>query len=214
MMIKLVGCWYLLMLGSLAMGADLSAEDAKVLDLINDNEYQEMVAMAPGIVDSLIRIYDVSDDPKQKAKVARAFYQLGVVSEQAERLLMENLDTTDVSLRLQSQWALGRVSRSPEVPSRLLDIMRNDPSPLFRDKAACALAYDQIHASPVDKLLIYQGLVEGLTDEKPDVRQISLLALKIHTGQTKGYDYNADPAQRDQAIARWREWLREYERNL
>ena len=43
------------------------------------------------------------------------------------------------------QWALGRVSDDPAVVDVLLENMRNDPNPLFRDKAACALAYDQIH---------------------------------------------------------------------
>ena len=46
------------------------------------------------------------------------------------------------------QWALGRVSDDPDVVDVLLENMQNDPCPLFRDKAACALAYDQIHLAP------------------------------------------------------------------
>jgi hypothetical protein len=42
------------------------------------------------------------------------------------------------------------------------------------------------------------------------VRSIAALALSIQTGQTKGFDANASPAQRDASIRDWRKWLDEY----
>ena len=83
------------------------------------------------------------------------------------------------------QWALGRVSSEDKVVDTLLGIMRNDHTELFRDKAACALAYDQIHLSDTQKVDLYAGLIGGLDDRKPQVRKISIQALKIHTGQTR-----------------------------
>jgi len=46
------------------------------------------------------------------------------------------------------QYALGRVSSDVSVVDALLDNMQNDALLLFRDKAACALAYDQVHLTP------------------------------------------------------------------
>jgi hypothetical protein len=92
----------------------------------------------------------------------------------------------------------------------LLDKMRNDASPLFRDKAACALAYDQIHLSEREKTRLYEGLISALSDTKLDVRMIALLALNIHTGQTRGFSANAPIAQREAAIRQWQKWLGEY----
>src|SRR5262249_49426393 len=106
--------------------------------------------------------------------------------------------------------ALGRVSPDIDVVDVLLDNMQNDANPLFRDKAACALAYDQIHLTEKQKVHLYEGLIGDLDDPKLDVRSIAALALNIQTGQTKGFNANAAPAQRQAAIREWRKWLDEY----
>jgi hypothetical protein len=85
---------------------------------------------------------------------------------------------------------------------------------LFRDKAACALAYDQIHLTEKQKVRLYQGLIQSLKDSKPDVRRIALLALSIQTGQTKNFNADAPAAQRDASIGEWEKWLEEYKSNL
>jgi hypothetical protein len=123
---------------------------------------------------------------------------------------MADVHTQNQTLRLQVQWALGRVSADLDVVDVLLDNMRNDANPLFRDKAACALAYDQIHLSEKQKVRLFEGLINSLNDPKSDVRSISALALSIHTGQTKGFEANAPQAKRDAAIREWRKWLDEY----
>ena len=53
-----------------------------------------------------------------------------------------------------------------------------------------------------------------LRDPKLQVRQIAITALNIHTGQTKGFNPNGAVADRDRAIAVWKRWLAEYEKNL
>jgi hypothetical protein len=50
--------------------------------------------------------------------------------------------------RIDTQYALGRISDEDDVVKMLLGIMQHDDKPFFRDKAACALAYDQIHFLP------------------------------------------------------------------
>src|SRR5207247_437736 len=116
--------------------------------------------------------------------------------------------------RLQVQWALGRVSDDTQIVDILYDIMRNDPNALFRDKAACALAYDQIHLTEKQKVMLYRKLIDALSDSKPQVRTIAIQALNIHTGQSKGFNPGGTDEERQNAIARWNLWLAEYERNL
>jgi hypothetical protein len=106
---------------------------------------------------------------------------------EARRALLADVHTADSNLRLQVQWALGRVSDDPAAVDVLLDNMRNDPVPLFRDKAACALAYDQIHLAPARKLRLLEGLIGALDDPK------------LH--QTNGYAPEGDEAGRRATVA-------------
>jgi HEAT repeat protein len=146
--------------------------------------------------------------------IARVLYELGWKSADAARALLADVHTSDPALRLQVQWALGRVSDDPAVVDALLDNLQNDPLPLFRDKAACALAYDQIHLSPAQKLRLFEGLVTALGDPKLQVRQVALQALSVLTSQTKGFEPGASPQAREAAVQAWRRWLAEYRENL
>ena len=167
----------------------------------------------PGALPELVRLYEQSRPP-ERATIAQVFYNLGWKSEEAKRALMADAHTDDRDLRLQVQWALGRVSDDPAVVDVLLDNMQNDPVPLFRDKAACALAYDQVHLSPAQKLRLFEGLVHALDDPKAQVRQVALQALSILTGQTKGFQPDGSPQARRAAVEAWRRWLAEYRANL
>jgi hypothetical protein len=51
-------------------------------------------------------------------------------------------------------------------------------------------------------------LVERLEDSSADVRMFAIRALKEITGQTLGYRYFAPPAERVEAVRRWREWVK------
>jgi HEAT repeat protein len=176
-------------------------------------DWKAVQAMGPAVMPELARLYRESS-AGQRAQVASVFYSLGWKSEDAARALMADVHTTDSNLRLQVQWALGRVSDDPTVVDALLDNMRNDPVPLFRDKAACALAHDQIHLAPAQKLRLFEGLIGALDDPKLQVRQVAIQALSILTHQTKGFIPDADPAVRGAAVAAWRRWLVEYRANL
>ena len=167
----------------------------------------------PEVMPVLADIYQRADADK-RAVIAWVFYRLGWRSPEAEEVLMPDARTPHEDLRLQVQWALGRVSDDPAVVDVLLANMRDDDNPLFRDKAACALAYDQIHLSERQKLRVYEGLVESLDSDIPQVRHISIKALKIHTGQTKGFRPRAPVAERADAIRKWQSWLDEYRANL
>ncbi len=52
-------------------------------------------------------------------------------------------------------------------------------------------------------------LVERLSDVEPAVRLAAAVALEKITGRTMGYEYYAPVEQRDRAIERWREYLRQ-----
>lgn len=170
-------------------------------------------SFGPDVLPVLADIYEQSDE-RRRAVIAWVFYNLGWKSESARQVLMQDLHTTHESLRLQVQWALGRVSNNPVVVDALLDNLRNDANPLFRDKAACALAYDQIHLSQEQKVRVFEGLIEALSDDNRQIRSVSIKALKIQTGQTKGFRANAPITERRQSIRQWKAWLREYYANL
>jgi hypothetical protein len=171
--------------------------------------------MGPEALVELARIYERSNDD-MKRRVAHLFYQLGLKSNDAKRALMRDVHTSQAALRLEVQWALGRVSDDDDVVDALVDNMRNDSNPLFRDKAACGLANDQIHLNPRQRARLLRKVIESLASDTPQVRAISLQVLKLQTGQSdgKGFDPTAPPAERKAAVARWLKWMAEYEANL
>jgi len=170
-------------------------------------------ALGPGVLPALAALYERSD-AAGRTRIATTFYALGWMSEDAKRVLMRDVHTTDTNLRLQVQWALGRVSNDADVVETLVANMRNDDNPLFRDKAACALANDQIHLTEDQKVRLYQRLVEALGDDKLQVRQIASKALQIQTGQTKNFDPAGTPQAREAAIREWTRWLDTYRSHL
>ena len=199
------------LLTAVAAGGPIDTPRLRTAALAGD--WQAVQAMGQGALPQLVRLYTRST-PRERATVAQVFYNLGWQSEEAKRALMADAHTSDQALRLQVQWALGRVSDDPAVVDVLLDNMQNDPVPLFRDKAACALAYDQVHLSPAQKLRLFEGLVHALEDPKPQVRQVALQALSILTQQTKGFEPNGAPQARSAAVEAWKRWLAEYRANL
>ena len=171
-------------------------------------------AMGPAALPHLVRIYKSTPDENARATYAWVFYSLGLKSPEARAALLQDVGTQNEKLRMQVQWALGRVSDDTQVVDILAGIMRNDANPLFRDKAACALAYDQIHLTERQKVQLYGKLIEALSDPKEQVRAIAILALQIHTGQDKGFEPHGSAEERKRAIAAWTRWLAEYEKNL
>lgn len=191
-----------------------TATDAEVLELLGPPvRIDELRALGPVVLPVMAQLYSASDE-EDRTHIARTFYRLGWQSQEAYEALIQDINTTNPNLRLQVQWALGRVSGEDQVVDTLLGIMRNDKSALFRDKAACALAYDQVHLNERQKADLYGGLIDGLSDPKTQVRQISIQALKIHTGQTKGFAPNGGATQRSHSVREWQEWLEEYRANL
>jgi HEAT repeat protein len=171
-------------------------------------------AMGPAVLPHLVRIYRTTSDEQLRATYAWVFYSLGMKSPEARAALLRDIATPNQTLRVQVQWALGRVSDDTEVVDILAGIMRNDANPLFRDKAACALANDQIHLTERQKVRLFRQLIDGLKDAKPQVRGIAIQALRIQTGQDKGFQPDADEEERRRSIDRWTIWLSEYEKNL
>ena len=193
--------------------APLRAETAGLRELALGGDWRRIQVLGPGVMPELARLYSSSSEA-ERTTLASVFYALGWKSAEAKRALMADAHTSNQGLRLQVQWALGRVSDDPDVVDVLLDNMQNDLVPLFRDKAACALANDQIHLAPAQKVRLFEGLIGALDDPKPQVRQIALLALQILTGQTKGFNPGAAVGTQRAVIEAWQGWLAEYRRHL
>jgi hypothetical protein len=176
------------------------------------SDVEALQAIGPRALPALVREYARADEA-HRTTLAATFYALGWKSAEVKDALMKDVHTANADLRLQVQWALGRVSDDPAVVDTLADIMQNDPSPLFRDKAACALANDQIHLGEHQKVLLYARVIHALRDPKPQVRAIALQVLQIQTGQSKGYNPGAPPDAREKAVKAWERWLDEYAAN-
>ena len=170
-------------------------------------------ARGPQVLLELVDLYERSG-PSERAEIANVFYGLGWQSEEAKRVLMQDVHTDDQRLRLGVQWALGRVSNDAEIVDVLLANMQDDDNPLFRDKAACALAHDQIHLTEGQKFRLYERVIRALRDPKPQVRDIAIKVLQIHTGQRKGFDPDAPLGQREKRIRELEQWLEEYRSNI
>ena len=177
------------------------------------NDLEAIKAMGPSVMPRLARMYGAGDEERRQ-RLASIFYRLGWKSEEAKDALIKDVHTPNQGLRLEVQWALGRVSNDVSVVDVLLDNMQNDAQLLFRDKAACALANDQIHLTPAQKVHLYEGLIRALDDPKMDVRRIAALVLQIQTGQDKGFRFAGPPDARARAVEAWRQWLAEYRSQL
>ena len=210
-------CIASLALLSWSLGLKLDASPAidsnSVQTMIAAWKIPELKALGREVLPVMARLYDASD-VTQRTRIAQAFYALGWKSAEAKRVLIKDVHTPNQQLRLQVQWALGRVSNDDDVVTVLLNNMQHDANPLFRDKAACALASDQIHLTEQQKVRLFDGLIQVLGDSKPDVRRIAMLALQIQTGQTKGFNPDAPIADRDAKIREWKQWLEQYRSNL
>lgn len=55
-------------------------------------------------------------------------------------------------------------------------------------------------------------LVDRLTDSESEIRMFAAIALEKITGQTHGYRHFDPPVRRAEAVAAWREWLKDNHR--
>ena len=197
-----------------AMSLAIFASAGSSLDqAVAADDLEAIKAMGPSVMPHLARMYGAGDEERRQ-RLASIFYRLGWKSEEAKDALIKDVHTPNQGLRLEVQWALGRVSNDVSVVDVLLDNMQNDAQLLFRDKAACALANDQIHLTPAQRVHLYEGLIRALDDPKMDVRRIAALVLQIQTGQDKGFRFAGPPEARARAVEAWRQWLAEYRSQL
>ncbi len=197
---------------SLAAG-DAPLDRARIQEAVSKYDGNSIRPMGRAVLPELVRMYESSDEDGRE-KIAAIFYQLKWRSPEAKRVLMKDIHTRHQALRLHVQYALGSVSDDLDVVDALVDNMEHDDNPLFRDKAACSLAYDQIHLTPKQKAHLYERLIEALSSPILQVRQIALQALHIHTGQTKGFQPTAPEGQRRRSVEEWNLWLAQYRLSL
>ncbi|HEV8629713.1 MAG TPA: hypothetical protein VGV61_05300 [Thermoanaerobaculia bacterium] len=197
-----------------AVAAGAAVDGPQLRALVAAQDHAAIKALGPAVLPQLADLYSHTTDVAGRRDIAQVLYVLGEKSPAAEKALLADLHSPDKSLRIQVQYTLGRVSDDERVVQLLLDSMRHGETMLIRDKAACALAYDQIHLGERQKVKLFAGLIQALDDDKRDVRAIARQALQIHTGQDKGYDPDAPPEQRRAAITEWQRWLLEYRANL
>lgn len=205
----------LLAVSVLLLSTPLFSEELsqRVTRLVEAGDPEGLRALGDDAVISMVWLYELSEEP-ERIRIANLFYQMGVRSETAERALLRDFLSPNVELRLAVQKALGRVSDNPMVVETLLYTLEHDRNPLVRDKAASALAYDQIHLNEQEKVRIYEGLIEALSNPEAQIRAVSIQALSILTGQTKGFHPLYPEDRRERSIAMWQHWLEEHRARL
>lgn len=189
-------------------GEEMTLSQRVTLAVEADN-LEELRAIGPDAIPALLFLYETGDD-RLRVQLAQAFHELAWPSPAVESALLRDLETRNVELRLAVFYALGRVSSDPEVVEVLLHILKNDPNPLLRDKAACALAYDQVHLKePQQKVRLYEGLIQALSSTEQQVQALAIQALSILTGETKGFHPAFPPERQQRSIELWERWLTE-----
>jgi HEAT repeat protein len=197
------------------LSSSVSATDSDLIDelvMAKDIDVTAVKNHGESVMPILSALYSQTNDKLKRAKIAWLFYQLGWKSENAKEAMMQDAHTDDVQLRLQVQWALGRVSSDDRIVNTLLEIMQSDTNPLFREKATCALASDQIHLTSQQRLKLLDGLVDALNDSKLDVRQNAVKALEIQTGQKNNFNPSASASLRLTDVSEWQSWMTEYKK--
>jgi HEAT repeat protein len=187
-------------------------DERRVAALLSPHpDIEALRALGPGVLPALAGLYERSDEA-HRMTIAWTLYSLGWKSEEAKRVLMRDARTSNARLRLQVQSALGRVSNDPEVVDVLLENVRNDDSPMNRDKAA--LANNQVHLTDGQRFRLFERLIDSLGDPNLQVRRSALQALHFQTGQTKNFDPAGSPEARESALGEWQRWLQAYRSNL
>ena len=181
---------------------------------VEANDLEGLRAIGPDALPGLVFLYETGDDPL-RVQLAQLFRELAWPSPEVERALVRDMQTRNVELRLAVFYALGRVSSDPAVVEMLLEVLQYDPNPLLRDKAACALAYDQVHLKePRQKVRLYQGLIRALSNPERQVQALAIQALSILTGETKGFHPAFPPDRQQRSIEMWERWLTEVKSRL
>lgn len=183
--------------------------------LLEGYRWEELRERGHGVLGELVGLYRATREPDERLKVARAFYVLGWESAAAEEALLADAAAIHQGLRVQVQWALGRVSADDRVVDYLLATLENGGEPaLFRDKAACALASDQIHLTDEQRVRLLERVIALLESPDLETRWMAIRILEVQTGQRKGFIHFVPEEKRTAAVERWKRWLDDYRAQL
>lgn len=200
---------------AVAPGATPVRPNSDLWPLLDDYRWDELRDRGQSVLAELVDLYRAAREPDERLKIARAFYVLGWESKAAEEALLADAATSHEGLRVQVQWALGRVSADDRVVDYLLSTLDNGGEPaLFRDKAACALASDQIHLSDEQRVRLLERVIALLESPDQQTRWMAIRVLDVQTGQRKGFVHFAPDEDRAAAVERWKRWLDDYRAQL
>ncbi len=204
----------LLVLLTLSPAATYAATDGELSQAIRANDIDAVRAHGPDVLPQLAYLYRDEESVATRAQIAWIFYRLGWPSVEARDALLADVHTDDETLRLQVQYALSRVSSDEVVVDVLLENLQHDTNPLFRDKAACSLANDQIHLTETQRVRLFRKLIDLLEAPDGETRSLAIRVLQQYTGQAKGFHPGFPLGHRLAAVERWRTWVAEYEREV
>jgi len=84
-----------------------------------------------------------------------------------------------------------------------------NPARQFRSENPSERAAACVKAARLEDEAVLPLLVERLEDESEEVRLCAIQSLQRLTGQSLGYKHYQRRTQRQEAVQRWRDWLRQ-----
>ena len=111
---------------------------------------------------------------------------------------MDGMQNDDAMTRMGCAWVLGRLGNSAAIAP--LEGALDDPVPFVRYEVASQLGNLGSKSG-------YTVLVEGLSNERVEMRFKCFEALHELTGNTFGYSHTAAPEARKVSVEEWNSWL-------
>lgn len=111
---------------------------------------------------------------------------------------IDGLKSEDPMIRMGCSWILGRVGNTGAIPA--LEGALDDPVPFVRYEVASQLGNLGARSG-------YRVLVNGLSDDRVEMRFKCFEALQDLSGNTFGYSHTAAPEVRKVAVDQWESWM-------
>lgn len=124
--------------------------------------------------------------------------ELSALGQDAAPHVAAGTKSDDALVRGSCHWVLGAMGDRTNIPTITKGL--DDAVPSVRYQAAASLVR-------LGDSRGFPALVEGLSDRELPSRFKCFQALRNATGQDFGYQHDASPEERGQAVARWRDWL-------
>ncbi|HPY74161.1 MAG: HEAT repeat domain-containing protein [Planctomycetes bacterium] len=173
---------------------DLASDDPKIKTLAKE----KLVEKGADAVPYLIRLLN-HENIQLQGDATFLLIRLGKVSVPA---LMKESQNMNKTVRMRSIYALGQIG-TPDAILVFQHAIQKDPDPEIRSTTL------KFVAENLSEIVSIPLLIQGLHDENLEIRQYTIQTLESMTQRTFDYNPESPVEQREKAIERWKNWVRE-----